>query len=215
MEPDSVGYPTTNMYPCLNTDLVFFQCFSCTSKNACATYEHLLGCPGGKINIARHNELIDLNIQQFNTVNIITIREPGPVSADTKKKTDIRATGYNLQPKHIDWAVISPNAQTYAQSASTIALYAANDRYLYKMGKHAATHGEATNVLFVPYIMESTGAFHPTVFQELWALSIVPGAENLPTHNAPCITNAYQYWASSYSIAVVRATSRKTYQGQS
>ena len=51
MEPDPVGYPTTNMYPCLNTDLLFFQCFACTSKNACATYEHLLGCPGGKINL--------------------------------------------------------------------------------------------------------------------------------------------------------------------
>ena len=83
-----------------------------------------------------------------------------------------------------------------------------NDRYLYKMGKHAAAH-EAANVSFVPYIMESTGAFHPTVLQELWALSIVPGAENLPTHNAPGITNAYQYWASSYSIATVRATVEK------
>ena len=31
MEPDPVGYPTTNMYPCLNTDLVFLSLF-CVQK---------------------------------------------------------------------------------------------------------------------------------------------------------------------------------------
>ena len=79
------------------------------------------------------------------------------------------------------------------------------------MGKHAATHKEA-NVLFVPFLIESTGAFHPMVLQEVWALSNVPGAENLPIHNAPCIANAYQYLASSYSIAAVRATVEKHIQ---
>ena len=199
MDPDPVGYPTTNMYPCLDTELLFFQCFACKSKNACVKYEHLQSCPGGTLNISRHNDLIELLLQQLNSVNIHARGEPGPVSDDTRKKTDIRATGFNLQPKHIDWAVISPNAQTYAQSASTIALFAANDRYDYKMGKHAAAHA-AADVSFVPYIMKSPGAFHPTVLQDVWALSIVPGAENLPTHNAPNITNAYQYWTCRYSF---------------
>ena len=37
----------------------------------------------------------------------------------------------------------------------------------------------------------------------------VPGADNLPIHHAPNITNAYQFWACSYSIAAVRATVQK------
>ena len=119
MDPDPVGYPTTSMYPCLDTELLFFQCLACKSRNACVKYEHLQSCPGGTLNISRHNDLIELLLQQFNSVNIHARGEPGPVSDATRKKTDIRAMGFNLQPKHIDWAVISPNAQTYAQSAST------------------------------------------------------------------------------------------------
>ena len=77
----------------------------------CATYEHILGCPGGKSNIGRHTELLILNMEHYSTVNIYATFEPGPVSHETNKKADIRAEGYNLPPRHADWAVVSPGSQ--------------------------------------------------------------------------------------------------------
>ena len=157
----------------------------------------------------RHTDLLILNKEHYSTVNIYATLEPGPVSHETKKKTDIRAVGYNVPPRHADWAgVVSPGSQVYAQYASTTPFHAANVKFNQKNGKHLKAHEDA-NVEFVPYIIESTGAFHPRVVQDILALSTVPGADNLPIHHAPNITNAYQFWACSYSIAAVRATVQK------
>ena len=63
--------------------------------------------------------------------------------------------GYNLPPRHADWAVVSPGSQVYAQYASTTPLHAANVKFNQKNGKHLKVH-KAAHVEFVPYIIEST-----------------------------------------------------------
>ena len=62
---------------------------------------------------------------------------------------------------------------------------------------------------FVAMIMESTGAFHGRALREIEALVMMAGSNACPTHNAPNITDAFQYWVHLISIAAVRATMRK------
>ena len=75
-------------------------------------------------------------MEQLRSVGIQATLKPGPVSEDTSKKADIRAFFPNYQVRHIDVAIVSPNAQTYAADASHTPLSAAISKYKQKMDKH-------------------------------------------------------------------------------
>ena len=210
---DPLGFPIPSDYPQLQGHPFenIFKCPFCKHQGATLSYEHILVCPGGSENIARHNECSDLFIKLLNLAGIYnTIREPSSVSAGTKKRTDILAWLNALMQRAYDFAVVSPNVPTYALTAARKQLHAASSKFTTKMGKHGPAHKAAIPPIdFCPMVLESTGAFHGRALLEIEALVARAGPEAFPPHNAPGITDAFQYWVHVISIAAVRATMRK------
>ena len=210
-QPDPIGFPMPSQYQQLDGHKFedVFRCCFCKHQGATLSYEHILVCPGGGGNIKRHDECAYIFMQLLKAAGIYNvIREPKPVSGGTQKKADILAYFQFCLKRAYDWAVISPNVPTYAAQAATLQLYAACTKFDDKNKKHGPAHFKV-HIDFVAMIMESTGAFHGRALREIEALVTMAGSNACPTHNAPNITDAFQYWVHVISIAAVRATMRK------
>ena len=206
--PDPIGYPTPEQYPTLFAQQSSFRCPFCSFKTAFLTYEHILVCPGGGSNIMRHNEGISLFRNLLTTVGVShTLREPKSINHGTNKRTDV-ITFHNQQRRGYDWAVVSPNVPSYCRKASYEPFYAAQSKFQEKINKHFDAY-QSESADFVPLILESTGAMHPRMVQEIRALVMLNNNNSHPIHHAYNISSAFQYWCHSFSIAAVRATMRK------
>ena len=136
------------------------------------TGEHFLTCKFGNQNHEKHNAIRDTIIKLCGSVGIATVKEPTGLFSDTDSqiRPDILVYHPNLDSKEcndnrdilLDISITNPCVKSnIALKSHEVQLASANHTFNIKNKKYKG-HAVANDYNFIPMILESSGAWHPS-----------------------------------------------------